>query len=561
MDTTAPINPYKTLGVEADADSASIKKAYRKLVLTCHPDKVTDESLREQKQELFHRIQQAYETIGEPDKRERYDAETKLKKLREERDRMTPRSSPTQPRHFNVNIYTSGRRSPDFRGSSSKHSPSKRPSNFKPYSSDFSKSWEHDIPTRSKTFQEEPKTRRTASDERLKRDAEDRSERERERERERRRRRDEEDERRRRRAHEIREKETRDRERDRDRARRAEKDRKDREERERAAGVRAERKARERLQEREREIKRKQEAEEKVRARSKSYAEPYIEDEDDLQRSRAKKASKKEMSARDKPSAKRSSPLEEAAADQPTADKFQSRLAFAASYIMNQQSKSSKSPKHSDSAFSDAYPDPNNWNPAPRRRVSGDAKPAPADEPVAPRDRAADPPTVSPTTAPSPPRLQKSHTVSHVPAAAPAAADPPPPPRIPLGRAHTMEPDYFGRSAGADSRHRPSRGRSSFDDQDEYYAPPPPPPPSRPKMQKYTVSRDGGTPRVFESRHRDPYGPSPAAPSGAGFSKVKMSQPYGPDDVEYATASYKQPSYAEYNPPSAYTQAFVATHG
>ncbi|KAF3771194.1 heat shock protein DnaJ, partial [Cryphonectria parasitica EP155] len=73
MATPSTLDPYKTLGVEAGADAAAIKKAYRKLVLTCHPDKVTDESLREEKQEEFHRIQQAYETIGEPDKREQYD--------------------------------------------------------------------------------------------------------------------------------------------------------------------------------------------------------------------------------------------------------------------------------------------------------------------------------------------------------------------------------------------------------------------------------------------------------------------------------------------------------
>ena len=76
---------YAALGVPRNADEATIKSTYRKLVLKCHPDKVTDESLKKQKQEEFHKIQTAYEIIGDADKRATYDAEVRLAELRREK--------------------------------------------------------------------------------------------------------------------------------------------------------------------------------------------------------------------------------------------------------------------------------------------------------------------------------------------------------------------------------------------------------------------------------------------------------------------------------------------
>ena len=76
---------YKALGIDKDADAATIKKIYRKLVLTCHPDKVTDEALKAQKQEEFHKIQQAYETLSDETRRATYEAELKLAQLRREK--------------------------------------------------------------------------------------------------------------------------------------------------------------------------------------------------------------------------------------------------------------------------------------------------------------------------------------------------------------------------------------------------------------------------------------------------------------------------------------------
>ncbi|KAF2797988.1 DnaJ-domain-containing protein [Melanomma pulvis-pyrius CBS 109.77] len=85
MESTLPPDPYKALGLGKDVDAATIKATYRKLVLKCHPDKVKDETLKQQKQEEFHKIQQAYELIGDEDKRKTYDAEVRLDYLRREK--------------------------------------------------------------------------------------------------------------------------------------------------------------------------------------------------------------------------------------------------------------------------------------------------------------------------------------------------------------------------------------------------------------------------------------------------------------------------------------------
>jgi DnaJ-class molecular chaperone len=60
---------YKTLGVSKNATESEIKKAYRKLSLEYHPDK-NDSSDAVEK---FQKINEAYETLGDPDKRRIYD--------------------------------------------------------------------------------------------------------------------------------------------------------------------------------------------------------------------------------------------------------------------------------------------------------------------------------------------------------------------------------------------------------------------------------------------------------------------------------------------------------
>ena len=57
---------YQTLGVGKDASQQDIKKAYRKLASKHHPDKGGD-------QEEFKRVQAAYDTLSDPNKRAQYD--------------------------------------------------------------------------------------------------------------------------------------------------------------------------------------------------------------------------------------------------------------------------------------------------------------------------------------------------------------------------------------------------------------------------------------------------------------------------------------------------------
>ena len=61
---------YKTLGVAKDASAADIKKAYRKLARENHPDSHPGDKAAE---ERFKSIAEAYDVVGDPDKRQEYD--------------------------------------------------------------------------------------------------------------------------------------------------------------------------------------------------------------------------------------------------------------------------------------------------------------------------------------------------------------------------------------------------------------------------------------------------------------------------------------------------------
>ncbi|KAH9828655.1 DnaJ domain, partial [Teratosphaeria destructans] len=84
MGLPLPEDPYAALGVAKDASAATIKTQYRKLVLKCHPDKVQDEARKALAVDHFHKIQTAYEIIGDEDRRSRYDAQVRLAQLRED---------------------------------------------------------------------------------------------------------------------------------------------------------------------------------------------------------------------------------------------------------------------------------------------------------------------------------------------------------------------------------------------------------------------------------------------------------------------------------------------
>ena len=61
---------YQTLGVSETATQDEIKRAYRKLAAQHHPDKGGDTA-------KFQTIAQAYDTLGDENKRAQYDAQRK----------------------------------------------------------------------------------------------------------------------------------------------------------------------------------------------------------------------------------------------------------------------------------------------------------------------------------------------------------------------------------------------------------------------------------------------------------------------------------------------------
>lgn len=84
MDNPLAPSPYETLNVSEDATLATIQRGYRKLVLSCHPDREPDESAKKEKAEQFHQVQQAYEILSDENRRQRYDEKVKLAELRAE---------------------------------------------------------------------------------------------------------------------------------------------------------------------------------------------------------------------------------------------------------------------------------------------------------------------------------------------------------------------------------------------------------------------------------------------------------------------------------------------
>ncbi len=69
----ARLDHYKTLGVEKKASAEEIKKAYRRLARRYHPDRNPGDK---QAEERFKEISQAYDVLGDPEKRKQYDSGT-----------------------------------------------------------------------------------------------------------------------------------------------------------------------------------------------------------------------------------------------------------------------------------------------------------------------------------------------------------------------------------------------------------------------------------------------------------------------------------------------------
>lgn len=71
-DLTGPVDPYRRLGVTRDALAADIKRAWRTLVQTYHPDHGGDA-------DLFRDLKLCYETLIDPERRAQYDQSGVLK--------------------------------------------------------------------------------------------------------------------------------------------------------------------------------------------------------------------------------------------------------------------------------------------------------------------------------------------------------------------------------------------------------------------------------------------------------------------------------------------------
>src|SRR3954454_3949011 len=61
---------YAVLGVKKDATADEIKKAYRKLARANHPDSNPGDTARHEK---FKSVAEAYDVVGDPEKRKKYD--------------------------------------------------------------------------------------------------------------------------------------------------------------------------------------------------------------------------------------------------------------------------------------------------------------------------------------------------------------------------------------------------------------------------------------------------------------------------------------------------------
>jgi curved DNA-binding protein CbpA len=70
------MNYYVVLGIAEDADEDAVRTAFRALARRYHPDTGDGSSIVE-----FHRAREAYETLGDPERRRRYDRQLRASRV------------------------------------------------------------------------------------------------------------------------------------------------------------------------------------------------------------------------------------------------------------------------------------------------------------------------------------------------------------------------------------------------------------------------------------------------------------------------------------------------
>src|SRR5690606_32106501 len=91
-----PLGYYAILGISPDADASAIKKAYRRRAMELHPDRNPGPEATRQ----FQLLIQAYQTLGDDDKRRQYDAqEPERQKARAQQTQSKPSPPPPPPPH------------------------------------------------------------------------------------------------------------------------------------------------------------------------------------------------------------------------------------------------------------------------------------------------------------------------------------------------------------------------------------------------------------------------------------------------------------------------------
>src|SRR6185503_10569272 len=73
MDHVTKRDYYQVLGIERNASEEELKKAFRKLARQFHPDLQSTDVQKKAAEEKFKEINEAYEVLGDADKRKRYD--------------------------------------------------------------------------------------------------------------------------------------------------------------------------------------------------------------------------------------------------------------------------------------------------------------------------------------------------------------------------------------------------------------------------------------------------------------------------------------------------------